>query len=458
MKRIVSILLVLLLIFGLCGCKDNKEAISDSSDYEEVIYVYDEESSESETSENAPTQSTQTPTQSSVPTQSSQVSTPSASTVKTGRNTHAKLGAATVANGIIPVTDGHLYFSPYSWYNGGNYRLNTVGGGYVKVAFTGNLLALGVDISKLGDVPPAHLIVHAYIDSEKKYVAKTLADAVNGVITFADNLSAGTHYATIYLSKTDTEDAWYGEPKSALRVTGIHIAAGQQVLDLHDTPIAVKNRRVVFYGDSITEGAGLSGAELSFAPKLANLVGAEYGQNGNGGIGWFLGGARGLDQFYYADSVKRGYWRYYYQNTPRFIDDNPSKGYIDGAPDAVFLNMGENDEDKNHQIPADDVKKALTSWLSDARASVAPDTKIFVIVPFNFNSAATQYQRFKMALTSGFDEYIKANPNDKNTYLLDLGKDGFDMVKNNSTDRLHPDAFAAEQLAIMLSKQVEQYW
>ncbi len=457
MKRIICILMSLMLVFGVCGCKDKADTESTASEYEEVIYMYEDGEDQSDISSDNTNTSQE---QSSVQNPDTQDNTDTSSTapVKTGKYSHPKLGAATVSNGVIPVTDGHIYFSPYSWYNGGNYKLTTIGGGYVKVAFTGNYLALGVDISKLGDVPPEHLIVHAYIDSTKKYVSKTLSDVSNGKLVLADNLSAGTHYATIYLSKTDTEDAWYGDPKSALRVTGIHIASGQQVLDLHDTPIAVKNRRVVFYGDSITEGAGLSGAELSFAPKLAELVGAEYGQNGNGGIGWFLGGSRGLDQFYFADVNDRGYWRYYFQNAPRFIDNNPSKGYIDGTPDAVFLNMGENDGNQKQPMSADEIKKALTNWIADARASVAPDTQIFVIVPFNFNSPKAQYQRFKTAFVAGFEEYAKTNPNDKNTHLLDLGTDGFDMVKNNSTDRLHPNAFAAEQLAQMLSKQIEQYW
>ncbi len=465
-KRVLALILSVFLVFSLVGCKDNKTVDGSISDEVEVIYEYVDETSGTVTSGESPVVSVKPQTESKPQSDtitSSAVS--SATPIKkpnvTGKNSHPTLGAAVVANGKIDVNDGHLYFSPYNWYNGGSYRLNTVAGGYVKVAFTGSYLALGIDTSNLNAEDAGSILVNAYIDAQpdgSNAIRKSLANVQGDRIVFADNLSAGTHYATFYLSKTPITNAWTDGAPNALRVNGVYINAGEKVLDLADTENYVRPRRIVFYGDSITEGDGIvEGSEYSHATQMAALLNAEYGQLGNGGMGWYKGGCRMLDVFY-RDQEKDGYWRYYIEGKSRFVNDDLSSGYIDGTPDAVFVNMGTNDVSEQSKDDHPLIRKKVNAWLSDIRASVATDTKVFVIMPFCFGRSEQLYKRFENAVDKAVEEYNSANPSDKNTYLLNLGSDGQKVIVNNSIDGLHPNRSGSLTLAKMLYDQMQPYY
>lgn len=472
LKKILCTLLAATLLFSLCGCKKNTAEEYSSEMEVEVIYQYDDTSeaptdtaaTDSSTvsggkkptaSAAAPTASTPAGTASSTPAQSTTAAV-------TGKNTRPYLGSATVADGRIDVNDPHVYFSPYNWYNGGSYRLNTVCGGYVKIAFTGSYFALGVDTSAIGGNDPASFLIHCYIDSAVKYsnsIEKTLADASDGKIVFADKLSAGTHYATVFLSRTGTGDAWFDGAPNSLRINGFYINAGEQIVDLADTENKVKPRRIIFYGDSITEGDGIKqGGEYCYAALLAKQLNAEYGQLGDGGIGWTKGGCRTIPNFYFSDD-KYGYWRYYFYGASRFNGDNISSGYIDGAPDAIFINMGTNDTanaDLDNMMSGM-VSNLCTDWLYSTRSAVDSDTEIFVIVPFNYGKEESVQKIFKKALLEGVSSYCSAVPTDTRVHTLDLGSEGFKIVKNNSTDTIHPNEVGSVQLTNKLYDQVKKY-
>lgn len=432
MKKLFCLVMSLAMIFCVTGCKDSADTESNTSDYEEVIYVYDDEtSSQDKTQSDASSQPTTSNVASDTGVSSEQTSTEPTS----HRNVRKYLGPTTVADGKISIHEERVYFSPYSWYDGGNYKINTVGGGYIKIAFTGSFLGITVDANRTKN--PDEMLIQTYIDGSTEPIAVYLDFAnVDGLIKIADNLSAGTHYAIIYLSSTNgSENAWTKPPKNALCVKGLNINPGEQLIDLADTPIKVKSRRIICYGDSITEGYGTEkGNEYGYAPVMANLLDCEYGQCAVGGAGWTHGATRGVDTFYYDNGFK-GYWRYHFYGASRFIDDDLKKGYIDGTPDAVFINMGTNDVGGSDA----DVQNKLSSWIRDVRMATSPTTEIFVIVPFKYGNGEANATSQREAFLKGYSNYADLNTEDKHIHLLDLGTEGHKIVVDNSTDALHPN-------------------
>lgn len=433
MKKLFCLLLALAMVFCVTGCKDSADTESNASDYEEVIYVYDDETSSQDKTES---QASSQPTASNVSSDTGATSSEQTSTEPTShRNVRKYLGSTTVADGKISIHEERVYFSPYSWYDGGSFKLNTVGGGYIKIAFTGDVLGITVDATRTK--APGNMIIQTYVDGATEPIMRTLDFADDsGYIKLTDNLSSGQHYAIVYLSSTDgSENAWTPPPKNALYVRSLHIAPGAQLIDLADTPIKVKSRRVLFYGDSITEGYGtVKGNEYGYAPVMANLLDCEYGQCAVGGAGWTHGATRGVDTFYYENGLK-GYWRYHYYGASRFVDDDIKKGYIDGTPDAVFINMGTNDIAGSDS----DVQSKINSWIRDIRLATSKTTEIFVIVPFKYGNGEEKATSQRAAFLKGYSNYADRNKQDTHIHLLDLGTEGHKIVVDNSTDALHPD-------------------
>ncbi len=464
-KRIICLLLALSMIFSLAGCRKTAPADSQISEEVEVIYEYGDETAEETTNEESSIDKVVKPTPKPSVDNSQggdSSSTGNAQTVEAikGKNTRLYLGAATVSNGVIPVSDGHLYFSPYNWYNAGAYRQTSISGGYVKLAFTGSSLMMGVDTSNLKDNDPASFKIHAYIDclvDSGTPAEFTLADLNGGKLTLASGLSAGEHYATIYLAQTATGNAWTDKAPNSLRVNGFYINPGQKILDLADTDNKVLPRRFALYGDSITEGTGVNeGAEHCYAAVLARKMGAEYGQMGNGGLGYMRGGARRFEFFCHIDS-QNGFWRYYYSGESRLKNNDINQGFIDGDPDAVFVNMGTNDSREDHVTETDLLKKYVSAFLPTIRSAVADDTEIFMIVPFNFGRIDNLQPRFKNAIFSTVEDYLKKNPDYKKMHIIDLGAEGYTIVKENSTDSIHPDKKGGQLLTNKLLPLINKY-
>ncbi len=363
-------------------------------------------------------------------------------------------------NGKVSLNNEKIYFSPYSWHDGGDYRLAALGGAYIKAAFTGSTFGIKIDRSRLLHISPSRLCVNAYIDGSSTPICTTLGAAdMCGVLNFTTSLSSGNHYIEIYFSGSDDEEAYkYGSP-NALCVTGFNIAAGERILNLSDVGRATKSGKLLFFGDSITEGIGTnSNDEKGYAPTIARTLGYEYGQCGNAGIGWTLGGCRNFVDFYIPqeDGFGKGFWREYIEGVSRFVDDDPTKGYIDGAPDAVFVNLGENDAQFRSNLTT--ARGRLTGWLTDMRKVLPENTPIFVIVPFNYGGTKfASYSTFKGYITGGFNDYKAANPNDNNVHLLDLGSFGWTTVRDNSTDQVHPNQTAAKILGERLAELARPY-
>jgi hypothetical protein len=99
---------------------------------------------------------------------------------------------------IIPISNTTIVVSPYTWYSGTDYKQINAAGGYIKVAFNGSHLGVGVDTSKLASISPSNVLLRAYIDGSTIPISKTLANVNSGEVVFNDSLASGNHYAIIY--------------------------------------------------------------------------------------------------------------------------------------------------------------------------------------------------------------------------------------------------------------------
>ncbi len=362
---------------------------------------------------------------------------------------------AATPDGKVEIDNSNIYFSPYSWHKGDGFRLAAIGGAYLKAAFTGTSFAAKVDPSRLGYIGADRIFVNAYIDGSTEPVRLTLANADSQkYVTFASGLTSGNHYIEIYFACSDDEPAYPRGSQNGLRFTGFKIDAGAKMLDLSTVGEAPKSKKILFYGDSITEGVGCWGNyEKGYAPTLGKKLGYEYGQCGNAGIGWAGGGCRSFIPFY-DETNDEGFWQTYIQDVSRMVDGDYTKGYIDGCPDAVVINMGENDA--RNTISQELIQARTTGWLTAMRKTIGYDAKIFVIIPFNYGGTLyAHYANLKTALYDGVADYKSANPTDSNIHLIDLGEEAWNVVDINSSDDVHPNATGASILADMLYEQIK---
>lgn len=357
--------------------------------------------------------------------------------------------------GFVAVNDPNLYWSPYNWHaNGSTWTETTPGGAYLKIAFTGSTLKLDVSTSTMSGVDLSGVAVDAYVDGSGTAITRTLgALSAAGVLTFSTSLGAGSHYAIIYLSKTpQVSDRWNG-PAEVLRVTGIQLASdgSGNSRSLSGTPIAPLSGRLLIYGDSITEGIMVSSAEKSYAAVMAQQLGYEYGQVGYGFLGWTHQGTGNTPYFYDSTATSSSLWRYFDAGKSRMVSNaDLSQGFLDGTPNAVFVNMGINDADTSTGAAL--MRYKVAAWLADVRTALGANPAIFVISPFNFGSTTvTADVTYKAALIGGISDYQSTHPSDQRVYALDLGTSGYNTVQSDTSDGLHPRDTASASLGQSLA-------
>lgn len=376
----------------------------------------------------------------------------------------------------VAVDDPNIFWSPYTWVsNGSAYKQSPTVGSYINVAFSGDTLALNVDDSFV--LNPSQLSVVAFIDGDTPIV-RTMADVSAGQITFSTSLSSGDHFARIVIRhNADTSGRWVvvgDTPRSTLRITSIEISDSGAILPLGATPLATRAPRVLYYGDSITEGNGIAGGAYGWnatGPLVGWLLNAEYGVKGYSSSTWYVNFLSGVPDFHYltsSGSYNTGAWRNYYQGESLLNDVNiPSSGYKDGTPDAIYNNLGINDRALYSFLGdagVDDFRVRITEWLEEARAAVGGRTAIFMVVPFNYNCTTAikpdenevNNARYKNAYLAAFNDHI-TNSGDTRTYLIDLGEEACQVVVDNGSDHLHPNETGAQLLAQMIVERTEGY-
>lgn len=344
---------------------------------------------------------------------------------------------------LVPISSDEIVTSPYTWYSADGYKQANSGGAYIKLAFTGTRLGLGVDTKRLGAVSPESVNIRAYIDGETTPIAKTLADEIDGQITFSYTLTPTDHYAVIYVGFTPAQNnRWADGAPNSVIVTHVLLAADGLIKPIAGTPIRPEKQRVIFYGDSITEGAGATAAERGFAPLLAQELQLEYGQLGYSGSQWSTEHASGVPAFF-SGNTSVDAWSNYSAGNSRLANGS----YRDGSPDAIFVGHGVNDARANTD-PAQ-LRTSISGWLDTVRAK-NPDSDIYLLVPFNFGSE--EYRKYKDAYIYGYRDYRTANPDDFGVYFVDLGKQAWSIVQANSADGLHPNTRGAQLLAALLQQ------
>jgi len=186
----------------------------------------------------------------------------------------------------VPVTNANIYWSPYNWQLSASstWMQSSPGGAYLKVAFQGSVLALGIDTTpeSLGSVPLSNILVDTYIDGTTTPITRTLANVASSTLLITSGLSNASHYAVVYLAQTtalSSYDRW-NIPAETLRITNLELGVGDSLLTLAGTPIQATSTRVLMYGDSITEGYNQTNDESAYSAVLAKTLGVEYAQIG----------------------------------------------------------------------------------------------------------------------------------------------------------------------------------
>lgn len=323
----------------------------------------------------------------------------------------------------VAYNNAALYYAPNNWYDtGSSYRTSDVGA-YVKFKFTGTRIA--VDIN--ADHSSENILGWQIDGGEIKTHPLPYSSSGVSSISLAQGLTDTTHTITIYYGKEYdyAQDRWTVDNTSSVEITGFDIDSGKTVSapDIH-------TKKVLFYGDSITETAVPGYSWQSWAPQLANLMGWEYGQVGFSYQGWtFMLSSTNIGTF-------QASWPYYYATNSRLSGDQ-----FVSQPDYIFINEGQNDYSLGGNNPTA-VTDTATSTITAIRAA-APSAKIFIVIPFTGN--------MRSAITTAFNDYQTDTP-DSNCFLIDLGLNG--PPTYDSSDDLHPTPTGAANIAGLMQTAV----
>ncbi len=311
-----------------------------------------------------------------------------------------------VVDDTVPARDSYavnnagLLWSPYNWYfSGSTYAQSTNPGAYLKTNFTGRCAVLTVDVSANGSYPKI-----AYSIDGGAFVDRTL-NSSSGSLVLANGLTTGSHTLVVWFDNIGRTDRWT-TPTDILRVTGVQIEAGY-VLSAPTTP----TRRIILYGDSITEGYSslpgpLHSARVSYGALLSASLNADIGIIGFASQSYNVVGDGGVPvcQTSYPD---------FYSGQSRLVSSEFSP-----APDAVFINHGTNGS-----------TAAQIKTFMESMRTAAPSAKIVLIVPFGQYAASN--------MTTALSDYQAAHPADTKVYKIDTGVD-YDNTGAYTTDGLHP--------------------
>jgi hypothetical protein len=353
---------------------------------------------------------------------------------------------------LIPVTAAALYFSPYNTYSDGSGPLlpNNVRGGssyamwiypgsYLKTAFTGSTAWLSFDISSIRNGAGPKL--RWSIDNRPFETVVLKRDATR--LLLAERLGPGSHKLVLYLASSDANYDRWKTPEEAIKLKGLIVDDGSRV-EPGAEGSKLAGKRVIFFGDSITEGAWVLGksnhvvegkyvdwvahsdATQAWPRLLAAALDAEYGTCGSGGMSWLKSSHSGIPPLPNS-------WSFYYENHSRFFDGKS----LDPPPDYVIVNMGTNDGEK-------DTSAVVEKWLNNIRSAVRPDTEIFVIIPFGqMNKPSLR----RAVLAAG----------DSRVHPVDIGARWAEGLNRYGTetrvsfDGLHPSAEASGMYGALLA-------
>ncbi len=323
--------------------------------------------------------------------------------------------------------------------------------GWNTPATSGNVAKLNIDVSFLNaaSVAANQYPVLAYHVNDGPLLTTQLASGTGGLfaidLTAAGVSGAGTYQVRgLILRQSLNYSRWAATtgvvPDLAVKIANLTVDAGSTAV----AP-AVLSKRLIVFGDSITEGVRSLGqavdftaadSTLAYCRALAFGLGAELGAIGYGAQGWEKTGSGGVPTFPNA-------WQLY--SAGRNRDFTP-------AVDFVACIHGANDGLNN--VADSSVTADALAWLTAARAKFGSAAKLLLCVPFGGFKRA--------ALAAAFQQYQQATP-DASAFLLDGGTSlqaGLTGFVTGGTwaspaDGVHPAAATHARAATILTEQVQ---
>ncbi|MBL8236061.1 MAG: hypothetical protein JNM66_01475 [Bryobacterales bacterium] len=325
---------------------------------------------------------------------------------------------------LVQILDPAIFLSPYNTTAKGEWIYP---GAYLKTTFTGTSAALHFDTPGYQGAAPKF---RWSVDGEPLRTGQATAR-----LTLAEGLRPGGHSLVVYLAATDANYDRWSEPRQMVRLRALELDDGATVR----RPRGLRKKRVVFFGDSITEGAWNLGDSYRVVEKkwvewvkhsdatqawpyyLARSLNAEYGVMGSGGMSWLRPSHSNIPPL--PES-----WRFHYKGLAREWRERP---------DMVVVNMGTNDGER-------DTTAAAARWLGEVRREW-PRARIVLLIPFGQQNKA----RLLAAAESGA-EVIDLGP----AFAEGLNKYGAGSAA--SFDGLHPNAVTSERLAEAVRSRISR--
>lgn len=303
----------------------------------------------------------------------------------------------------IAVSDANLFFSPYNWQpNGATWKQATAPGAYIETVFSGRNGRLAVSVAPLAGVAAANYpYVRVTLDGTPG--TSTLMVSGQTEIMVGYDLTDALHTVRIDFMASGVEDRWV-TPEETVRVTGLQVDAGTSL-----TAPTLESKRLIFFGDSITEGVYpnvtyLNGnATLTTCKMFADALGCEYGQIGYQQQGYTAAGAGGVPAGLVPGNAAATAYDKYVSGVSRL-----TATLFSPAPDYVFCWWGQNDGGA-----ADVTLTARVVATISAFRAAAPLADIFILIPSKLIKEA--------AISAGVAAYNAANPSDTKVFLIDTG-------------------------------------
>ncbi len=343
----------------------------------------------------------------------------------------------------IPVAADNpaLFYSPYNWIEGGSgassYRTTPNPGAYVKFKATGSgAVKLKIDPSLYTGLSLAA--------SDFPYIAvdvngtKSFQQLQAGVSEYTIATLSGETTIMVYLRgvrlSTTAINRWNTPSNSlyGLKVTGLKLPADAT---LSSAPI--HSKRMIVFGDSITEGAEAVGSgnnasdqdgSIVWGQQIAASLDAEVGIVGWSYAGWTAVGAGNVPRF----GAPGNSWQSIASGVPRSFA---------AAPDYVIVNHGQNDGSANTQSLIYD-SATDTGWIKDIRAAVGANSVIFMVRPYT----TTNHPYMRDATAA----YKAAHPSDARISFQDIT----DIYTQGS---IHPTAAQHTEIASKLTPRLTAF-
>jgi len=284
-------------------------------------------------------------------------------------NLTPSFAAQPVTNNIataVAFTD-KVRFSPYNWKVTPTSAKSINPGSYFNTLFTGTSCTLNFDLT--GEMAsPFTMAYRIDLCGPWRYITVSTS-AVSLDMTGSDAAFAtdGHYLEVVFRANNNQGITQRWNPQTAAMVlTGIALDSGA-VLKL---PPNAKSRRILFYGDSITEGMEthlpIHDATGAWTFIAGSALGAEFGIVGFASQGW-------------ASAYNPPAYTPFFPSTWNYIYEGVARDFSN-APDLIVINHGTND--------SSNITSVATTTLNAMLAATPGTTKIVVMQPLNGTHAS----------------------------------------------------------------------